>query len=207
MTEQPTAGTPAPPPPPRVHEHEAPQPPLMPRWIPVLIGIVLVAMAALAVITGLRFRDTSLVGMVKPRRQVRPATSAAPPGEPEAGASLMFPGESGDNAPIAHTPTNSPSHAVVTGGKAGVNTTVHLWARRGMTTHVVPGDALVYVNDVAIGQADQFNSENEIYDFPAAGSYTVRVVAPGYKERTFVVTAADDAKAEIAAIDVKLDKQ
>lgn len=198
MTEQPT---------PRVHEHEPPQPPLMPRWIPVLIGIVLVAMAVLAVITGLRFRDTSLVGMVKPRRQVGPATSAAPPGEPEAGASLMFPGESGDNAPIAHSPSNSPSHAVVTGGKGGVTATVRLAARRGMTTHVVPGDALVYVNDVAIGQADQFNSENEIYDFPAAGSYTVRIVAQGYKERTFIITASDDAKAEIAAIDAKLEKQ
>ena len=193
--------------PPRVHEpHEPPQPPLMPRWIPILIGIVLVAMAALAVVTGLRFRDTSLVGMVKPRKPSR-ITTAAPPGEPEAGASLMFPGESGDNAPVAHEPASGPSHAVVSGGKDGVNSTVRLWARRGMMTHVVPGDALVYVNDVAIGQADQFNSENEIYDFPAAGSYTVRIVAPGYKERQFLITAEDDAKAEIAAIDVKLDKQ
>jgi len=193
--------------PPRVHEpHEPPQPPLMPRWIPILIGIVLVAMAALAVVTGLRFRDTSLVGMVKPRKPSR-ITTAAPPGEPEAGASLMFPGESGDNAPVAHEPASGPSHAVVSGGKGGVNSTVRLWARRGMMTHVVPGDALVYVNDVAIGQADQFNSENEIYDFPAAGSYTVRIVAPGYKERQFLITAEDDAKAEIAAIDVKLDKQ
>jgi len=194
--------------PPRVHEpHEPPQPPLMPRWIPILIGIVLVAMAALAVVTGLRFRDTSLVGMVKPRKPSRMITTAAPPGEPEAGASLMFPGESGDNAPVAHEPATGPSHAVVSGGKGGVSSTVRLWARRGMTTHVVPGDALVYVNDVAIGQADQFNSENEIYDFPAAGSYTVRIVAQGYRERAYVVTASDEAKAEIAAIDVKLDKQ
>jgi len=205
MTEEPTAGTPAPAP--RVHEHEPPQPPLMPRWIPILIGSVLVLMALLAVLTGLRFRDTSLVGMVKPRKPSRPFTTAAPPGEPEAGASLMFPGESGDNAPVAHEPSTSPSHAVVTGGKGGVVATVRLSARRGMTTQVVPGDALVYVNDVAIGQADQFNSENEIYDFPAAGSYTVRIVAPGYKERTFIITAADEAKAEIAAIDLKLDKQ
>ena len=203
MTEQ----TPAPSEP--QHEvHEPPAPPLMPRWIPVLIGSVLVVMAALAVITGIRFRDTSLVGMVKPRKPSRPFTSPAPPGEPEAGASLMFPGESGDNAPVAHEPVSGPSHAVVTGGgKSGLSATVRMWARRGMTTHVVPGDALVYVNDVAIGQADQFNSDDEIYDFPAEGSYTVRLVAPGYKERQFVVTASDDAKAEIAAIDVKLDKQ
>ena len=195
-------------PPPRVHEpHEPPAPPLMPRWVPVLIGAVLVVMAALAVITGLRFRETSLVGMVKPRKPPRTITNVAPPGEPEAGASLMFPGESGDNAPVAHEPVQSPSHAVVNGGKNGISSTVRMWARRGMTTHVVPGDTLVYVNEVAIGQADQFNSENEVYDFPAAGSYTVRLVAPGYKEREYVITASDDAKDEIAAIDVKLEKQ
>ena len=80
-------------------------------------------------------------------------------------------------------------------------------ARRGMMTHVVPGDALVYVNEVAVGQADQFNTENEIYDFPAAGSYTVRIVAPGYRERQFVITVAEDSKQEIARLDVKLEKE
>jgi hypothetical protein len=189
------------------HEpHEPPHPPLMPQWVPMLIGAVLVVMAALAVFTGIRFRDPSLVGMVKPRRPSRPLTSIAPPGEPEAGASLMFPGESGDNAPVARAPNGSSSRAIVTGGRSGVAAAVRLRARRGMMTHVVPGDALVYVNDVAVGQADQFNTENEIYDFPAAGSYTVRLVAPGYKERQFVITAANDAKQEIANIDIKLDK-
>lgn len=200
------AGTPAPPP--RTHEpHEPPQPPLMPRWIPVLIGGVLVGMAALAIVTGVRFRDTSLVEMVKPRKPSRPFTNVAPPGEPEAGASLMFPGEAGDNAPVAHSPASGSSRAIVSGGKAGVATTVRMWARRGMITAVVPGDALVYVNDVAVGQADQFNTEDEVYDFPAPGSYIVRLVAPGYKERQFVITAADDAKQELAVINLKLDKE
>ena len=206
MTEQTPRLPPAPPP--RAHEpHQPPEPPLMPRWVPVLIGSVLVLMAALAVVTGIRFHDASLVGMVKPRKPSRPFTSVAPPGEPEAGASLMFPGDSGDNAPVAHAPVAGTSSAVVSGGRSGIGSSVRMWARRGMMTHVAPGDALVYVNDVAIGQADQFNTENEIYDFPAPGSYTVRLVAPGYKERQFVVTAADDAKQEIATIDVKLDKQ
>ncbi|HEX9607314.1 MAG TPA: PEGA domain-containing protein [Gemmatimonadaceae bacterium] len=205
MTEQPPVVPPAPP---RTHEpHEPPEPALMPRWVPVLIGVVLVFMALLAVFTGSRFRETSLVGMVKPHKPSRPLTSAAPPGEPEAGASLMFPGESGDNAPVAHPPVAGASRAVVTGGKNGIAASVRLSARRGMMTHVVPGDALVYVNDVAVGQADQFNTENEIYDFPAPGSYTVRLVAPGYRDRQFVITVAEDAKPEIAKLDVKLEKQ
>ena len=191
------------------HEaHEPPAPPVMPKWIPVLIGAVLVVMAGLAVVTGIRFRETSLVGMVKPRKPSRPFTNVAPPGEPEAGASLMFPGEAGDNAPVAHEPVTGPSHAVVTGGgKAGVSSVLRMWARRGMTTHVVPGDALVYVNNLMIGQADQFNSPDEIYEFGTDGSYNVRITAAGYKDRQFVVTASDDAKDEIASIDVKLEKQ
>ena len=47
---------------------------------------------------------------------------------------------------------------------------------------------------------------DKLYDFPAAGSYTIRIVAPGYKERQFVITAADDAVQEIARIDAKLVK-
>ena len=204
MTDQPPVVPPAPS---RAHEpHEPPQPAMIPRWVPVLIGAVLVVMALLAVFTGSRFRDTSLVGMVKPRKLSRPA-SAAPPGEPEAGASLMFPGESGDNAPVAHSPVTGSSRATVTGGKNGIASSIRMSARRGMMTHVVPGDALVYVNDVAVGQADQFDTENEIYDFPAAGSYTVRLVAPGYRDRQFVITVAEDAKGEIARLDVKLEKE
>ncbi|MGZ7032093.1 MAG: PEGA domain-containing protein [Thermoanaerobaculia bacterium] len=205
MTDQPPVVPPAQP---RVHEpHEPPQPALIPRWIPVLIAAILVAMGLLAVFTGSRFHDSSLVGIVKPRKPSRPATSNAPPGEPEAGASLLFPGESGDNAPVAHPPVAGAAHAIVSGGRNGVAATIRMTARRGMMTHVVPGDALIYVNDVAVGQADQFNTDNEIYDFPAAGSYTVRIVAPGYRDRQFVITVAEDASPEIATLDVKLEKQ
>ena len=63
------------------------------------------------------------------------------------------------------------------------------------------------MNDVAIGQANQFDSEDEEYDFAAPGSYTLRLVAPGYKEQAFVVIAADSASQEVAKIDVKLQKQ
>lgn len=179
----------------------------LPRWVPVLIGAVLVAMAGLAVFTGLRYRSNSLSTIVRPPHRIQPPASAAPPGEPEAGASLMFPGSSGDNAPAAHPPVTGAARAIVTGTGGAINATVRIWARRGMQLNVVPGDALVYVNEVAVGQAKQFDTPDEIYDFPAAGSYNVRLVAPGYKERAFVVTASETAKSEIARIDAKLEKQ
>lgn len=179
----------------------------LPRWVPVVIGAILVAMAGLAVYTGLRYRNNTLVSIVKPHRRVAPPTTAAPPGEPEAGASLMFPGASGDNAPSAHPAVTGAARAVVTGTGGSITSTVRIWARRGMQLNVVPDDALVYVNDIAVGQARQFNTPDEIYDFPAAGSYNVRLVAPGYKDRSFVVTASDSAKSEIARIDAKLEKQ
>jgi len=64
----------------------------------------------------------------------------------------------------------------------------------------------VYVNGVLIGQAKQFNTIDEVYDFPAPGAYTIRLVAPGYKEAQYVVTASDNAQQEIARIDVKLQR-
>ena len=63
--------------------HPQDEPPVMPRWVPGVIGIVLVAMAALAVYTGLRYRTPMLAnGIVKSRRPARAMTGGAgPPGD------------------------------------------------------------------------------------------------------------------------------
>jgi hypothetical protein len=187
------------------HPHDAP--PMMPRWVPGVIGIVLVAMAALAVYTGLRYRTPTLAnGVVKSHRPARAMTGGAgAPGEPEPGASLMFPGDA-DNAPAAHDAVTGRARAEITGTGHGITSTVRIWARRGMMTNVVPDDAMVSVNDLVIGQAKQFDKPDEIYDFPAPGSYTIHISAPGYKDQQFIVTVADDAKQEIARLDVKLAK-
>ena len=206
MTDLPPTATPSQ----TQRENETPvaDEPSLPRWVPLLIGAILVLMAALAVFTGLRYRnDSTLVSIVHPRQKAPQPNTPAPPGEPEAGASLIFPGASGDNAPTAHSPVSGQARAVISGNGATINATVRIWARRGMQLSVVPDDAVVYVNDVAIGQAKQFSSLDEIYDFPAAGSYTVRLTAPGYKDQTYVVTASETAKAEIARIDAKLARQ
>src|SRR5439155_9973706 len=162
--------TPAGEPPRERHPHEQP---LLPTWVPTVIGVILVIMAALAVYTGIRFRNPTLAnGIIKSRRPPRAMTGGGPPGEPEPGASLVFP----ENAPTAGPPA-------VVGAQ-------QLTARRGMITNVLPDDAMVYVNGVAIGEVRQFNTADEVYDFPAEGSYTVRLIAPGHKEAQYVITVS-----------------
>ena len=189
-----------------LHEESGPEPesgPAMPRWIPVLIGVILAIMAGLAVYTGLRYRDDdTLTSQVRPRRD-RGMTSA-PPGEPGAGASLVTHGREGDSTPDAKPPVEGESRAVISGGPGGVESTFRLWARRGMLLTVTPADSMIYVNDVPIGQARQFDTKDEIYEFAAPGSYTIRVVAPDNKQKTYIVTAANDAPQDIVTIQAAL---
>ena len=194
--------------PPREQRHAHEESSSLPAWVPAAIGVVLVAIAALAIYTGLRYRSGTVTStVVRPRHPPRQSGNG-PPGEPEPGASLIFPGDAGDNAPTASAPVTGRARAEISGGgTAGVTATLRLWARRGMMTNVDPPDAMVYVNNLAIGQANQFNSENEIYDFPAPGSYTIRISAPGYRDQQFVITAAENATEEIAKLNVKLLKQ
>jgi len=171
------------------HERQPPDSSALPPWVPTLIGIVLVVMAGLAVYTGLRFRNPTLAnGIIKARHPPRAMTGGGPPGEPEPGASLVFP----ENSPTAGGPT-------VAGAQ-------QMTARRGLITNVIPDDAMVFVNGVAIGEARQFNTIDKVYDFPAEGSYTIRLSAPGYKDAQFVVTASENAQLEIARIDVRLTR-
>jgi hypothetical protein len=182
MTEQP----PVPSEPPR--ERHASDSTALPRWVATLIGIVLVVMAGLAVYTGIRFRNPTLAnGIIKNRRPPR-MTGGGPPGEPEPGASLVFP----ENSPTTGGPA-------VAGG-------IQMSARRGLITNVIPEDAMVYVNGVAIGEVRQFNTVDKVYDFPAEGPYTVRIVAPGYKDAQFVINANENAQLEIARIDARLER-
>ncbi|HYC91926.1 MAG TPA: hypothetical protein VEO54_22125 [Thermoanaerobaculia bacterium] len=185
------------------HSHAPHEPSLMPRWVPVLIGVVLVAIAALAVYTGLRGQDDdTLLAKVRPRRQQ--ANTPAPPGEPGAGASLVLHGAQGENTPAANEPVQGQSRAVVTGGPGGVSSTMRAWARRGMVLNVLPEDTMVHVNDMPIGQVSQLNTMDEAYEFAAAGSYTVKLVAPSGAEKTYVVTASEDAKEDVVRISVDL---
>jgi hypothetical protein len=180
----------------------------MPSWVPIAIGVVLVALAALAVFTGLRYRDDdTLVGIVKTTTSTSHprTTAAAPPGEPGAGASLVYHGDGGENTPTANAPVQGRARAVVTNDANGVQAMVRIWARRGVVFNVLPDDTMVYVNDLPIGPVRQFNTMDEVYDFAEAGSYNVKLVTPSGKTRMFVVTAAEDAKQDIARINARLE--
>lgn len=185
------------------HSHAPHEPAGMPRWVPVLIGLILVAMAAFAVWTGLRTgNENTILAHVRPQRQQQ-ANTPAPPGEPGAGASLVLHGD-GENTPAANEPVRGQSRAVVTGGPGGVTSVVRIWARRAMVLDVLPEDTMVYVNDLPIGQAKQFNTNDEAYEFAAAGSYNVKLVAPSGAEKTYVVTASDDAQQDVARINAQM---
>ncbi len=176
---------------------------VMPRWVPVVIGAILVIMAGLAIYTGLRFRDDGTLAEHVPARTERGMTPA-PPGEPGPGESLVVHGSEGASTPAANAPVEGSARAVISGGPGGVKSTVRIWARRGMLLRITPEDSMVYVNDVPIGHARQFDTSDEVYDFPAAGSYTIKVVAPDNKQKTYIVTAADDAKQDVVTIAAKL---
>ena len=177
---------------------------VMPRWVPVLIGVILVLMGALAVYTGLRRSDDdTILGHVRPRKPVQRTGAPAPPGEPGAGASLVLHGESGENTPAANVPVRGQSRTVIEGGPGGVSSTPRIWARRGMVLNVFPEDTMVYVNEMPIGQVSQINTMDEAYEFAEPGSYTVKLVAATGAEKTYIVTASDDAKLDVARISTK----
>lgn len=178
----------------------------MPRWVPIAIGVVLVTLAALAVLTGLRYRDNTLVGIIRPQSESR-RTAPAPPGEPEAGASRVFSGRTGANVPPANIELDEQEPGTsVSGGPGGVSSLVRMRARRGMQFRTEPRDAVVYVNDVAVGRASEFDRGEEVYDFAEAGSYNVRLEAPGFEPRHYLVTASWDAPQDIARIEAKLTR-
>jgi len=178
----------------------------LPRWIGVLIGVVLVTLAALAAYTGLRYRA---------RAEDRPAVSrTAPdageqtgaPGEPGAGAPRV--GEVGETVPDADPPEQGRVPRVeITGGPEGVVSTVRYTARRGAVFSIEPGDAIIFVNNAQIGLANQFSGPDEIYEFPAAGKYTVRITTPGHREETIILTADPDSTTEVVRIARKLIAQ
>lgn len=177
----------------------------MPRWVPILIGVILVGMAILAVYTGMKYRGGPLGRAFERASDVIIPSEGGPPGEPQPGASRVLHGGSGDYvpepAPLGGDPNQST--VVIRGGPEGVIPSIRLSAQRAMRVRVDPGDALIYVNEHAIGTADQFQ-EPDLYEFPSEGQYTIRLAAPGYEEIEYVVEVDPAAPNEIAEIAMKM---
>jgi len=188
-------------PPPEAGSEDVPVP-SMPPWIPALIALVLVALGALAVYTGLRYRSGRVDRPLTPKQ--RPVTSVeqgGAPGEPQAGASRILHGEAGENVPLAAAAEPGRPRVTITGGGvAGVSTTIRYSARRGMVLQIDPADAAVYVNDQAMGPARQFSGPDEVYEFAEEGKFTVRLVAPNFRDEIFVVTADPAAREEVVTV-------
>ncbi len=175
----------------------------MPRWIGLLIGVVLVSLAALAAYTGLRYRSPAAERSVVSRQSGGGAFQGGAPGAPQAGGARV--GEAGENIPDAQPADQGRQPRVeITGGPDGVASTVRYTASRGAAFVVEPSDASIYVNDEQIGLANQFSGPDEVYEFPAPGKYTVRIVAPGHREETVILTAAPSSSTEIARITRKM---
>ncbi len=181
----------------------------MPSWVPVLIGAVLLIIAALAVYTGMRYRGGPLGrAFDRATSSIMPSEGGAP-GEPQPGASRVLHGEGGDNVPEprpASEDENDASRVVIRGGPEGVIPSIRLTAQRAMHIHVDPPSAVVYVNDHAVGVAEQFTGP-DLYEFPEEGEYVVRLVADGYEEIEYTVLVQNDAKTEIADIQATLKKK
>jgi len=181
----------------------------MPGWVAPAIGITLVVMGALAVYTGLKYRGAGLGKelITEPAIQRRrpPIQPSAPPGEPEPGASRQ--GISGGQTPQANPVTGTSPRMQIKNEAGGLVGSTRLNARRGVLFQVIPSDAVIYVNNLAIGPAKQFSTPDEVYDFPDEGSFTIRLVAPGYREAEYIVNSGANAPDEIATISTKLQKE
>lgn len=178
----------------------------MPRWVPVLIGVVLVGMGVLAVMTGLKYRGGGTLGRAFERAtSVAIPSEGGAPGEPQPGASRVVHGASGDYRPEAMplSGDDSQSTVVIRGGVEGVFPSIRLSAQRAMRVQVEPADAMIYINERPIGTADQLQ-DPDLYEFPSEGQYTIRLSASGYEEVEYVVEVDPSAPNEIAVIGTRL---
>ncbi len=186
-------------------EPEVEQVQQMPRWIGLLIGVVLVSLAALAAYTGLRYRSPAAERSAVTRQTGSGPLQAGPPGAPQAGGARM--GEAGEHVPDAQPADQGRQPRVeITGGPGGVVSTVRYIASRGAAFVVEPADASIYVNGEQIGLANQFSGPDEVYEFPGPGKYRVRISAPGHRDETVILTADPQSLTEIATVTRKMTR-
>jgi hypothetical protein len=180
----------------------------MPKWIPVLIAGILLAIAALAVYTGFATKVRDLgVNLTRRRTSERSIAGGGVPGEPQPGASRIQHGESGENVPEPDPMTvDEGSGMRITARGDDIVASMRMRARRGFVLDVTPRDADVYVNDQPVGAAAQFRGEEAAYEFPAEGNYRVRIVADGHQQAEFLISADPQAREELARIRMSLQR-
>ncbi|MCM2313865.1 MAG: hypothetical protein NDJ92_01765 [Thermoanaerobaculia bacterium] len=182
----------------------------LPRWVAPAIGLALVAIAAMAVWTGFRPRTRPEARLVITEPAVSrstgmPEDSGGAPGNPEPGASRMVQSESGGAVPDAQPlPEGELPRITIEGNQAGVTQTSSVEVRRGIAFDADRPDAIVYVNDLPIGDAGQYSAKDQAYEFAQEGTFNVRVVAKDGTEARFVVVATAAAQTDVLMIRVRL---
>lgn len=181
----------------------------LPGWVPAAIGLTLVLLAAMAVYTGFRtqVRPQERTDAVSPFTEADglfPEESGGPPGAPGPGGSRVS-SEEDIPAPASIGEADEPALAI-SGDATGVDGRTSLAVRRGLVFDVEPGEAVVYVNDVAVGAVRQFDSPDSAYEFAEEGVFSVKVALPGYSEVELVVTAGPDAAEETATVSLRLER-
>lgn len=186
----------------------------LPPWVAPAIGIVLVAIAAMAVWTGFRPRmatETKYV-ITGPRipAEASPMTedSGGAPGDPGPGASSVVQSETGGAVPAAGPlPVGELPRPAIEGDAEGVVPTASYEVRRGIAFDCDRPDAIVYVNDLPMGEAAQYASKDQPYEFPQEGTFNVRVRAKDGTEARFTIVAAAGAETDVELIRVRIVKR
>ncbi|MFA6955383.1 MAG: hypothetical protein WC538_05875 [Thermoanaerobaculia bacterium] len=189
------------------------QPLVLPVWVAPAIGIALVAIAGMAAWTGFRQRTSAEVKYVLTGPQLTGSTTSMPeesggaPGDPGPGASRLVQSDSGGEVPRAEPiPEGDLPRAEIRGDASGVVPTASLEVRRGIAFDCDRPDAMVYVNELPIGEAGQFAAKDQPYEFSQEGSFSVRVVARDGTETRFTVVASAGAETDVKVIAVRLAK-
>jgi len=189
------------------------QPIVLPVWVAPAIGLALVAIAGMAAWTGFRQRTSTDVKYVLTGPQLTgpktsmPDDSGGAPGDPGPGASRLVQSETGGEVPRAEPiPEGELPRATIEGNAGGVVPTSSLEVRRGIAFDCDRPDAMVYVNDLPIGEAGQFAAKDQPYEFSQEGSFSVRVVAKDGTETRFTVVASAGAETDVKVIAVRLAK-
>lgn len=190
------------------------EPPLeLPAWVAPAIGIVLVAIAAMAVWTGFRPRSRTEPRYVITQPQLPAAAtgmkedSGGAPGDPGPGASSVVQNETGGAVPLAEPlPEGELPRDAIRGDAGGVVPTSNYEVRRGIAFACDRPEATVFVNDLPMGEAGQYSSKEQPYEFSEEGSFNVRVVAKDGAEARFTVVASAGAQTDVELIRVRLAK-
>lgn len=182
----------------------------LPGWVAPAIGLALVLIAGMAVWTGFRPRTRPEAKLVITEPAIRehaaqPEDSGGAPGDPGPGASRVVQSDTGGAVPSAQPlPEGELPRATIAGDETGVTPTTNLEVRRGIAFDSDRSDAVVYVNDLPIGDAGQYAAKDQPYEFAQEGTFTVRVVAADGTEARFVVVATAAAETDVAVIRVRL---